>query len=113
MKIWEQLFFRTYLHAEVDLGLPQQPTTWLPAVNYYHKALHLGCCCSPRSASVHEFFSLTFWGCHKIYYLKLWVLERSKSKTITTFSNLLNIPASYAISIHMFQINKRNIRTSC
>ena len=23
------------------------------AVNYYHKALHLGCCSSPRSASVH------------------------------------------------------------
>ena len=23
----------------------------LPAVNYYHKALHLGCCSSPRSAS--------------------------------------------------------------
>ena len=25
---------------------------FLPAVNYYHKALHLGCCSSPRSASV-------------------------------------------------------------
>ena len=25
----------------------------LPAVNYYHKALHLGCCSSPRSASVY------------------------------------------------------------
>ena len=24
----------------------------LPAVNYYHKVLHLGCCNSPRSASV-------------------------------------------------------------
>ena len=23
----------------------------LPVVNYYHKALHLGCCSSPRSAS--------------------------------------------------------------
>ena len=23
----------------------------LEAVNYYHKALHLGCCSSPRSAS--------------------------------------------------------------
>ena len=22
-----------------------------PAINYYHKALHLGCCSSPRSAS--------------------------------------------------------------
>ena len=32
------------MYAEVDLGL-------LQAVNYYHKALHLGCCSSPRSAS--------------------------------------------------------------
>ena len=23
----------------------------VPAINYYHKALHLGCCSSPRSAS--------------------------------------------------------------
>ena len=23
----------------------------LPAVNYYHKALHVGCCSSPRSGS--------------------------------------------------------------
>ena len=29
---------------QVDLGL-------LPAVNYYHKVLHLGCCSSPRSTS--------------------------------------------------------------
>ena len=26
----------------------------MEAVNYYHKALHLGCCSSPRSASVFE-----------------------------------------------------------
>ena len=26
----------------------------VPAVNYYHKALHLGCCNSPRSASGHS-----------------------------------------------------------
>ena len=36
----------------------------LAAVNYYYKALHLGCCSSPRSASVnkseitHNFFSV-------------------------------------------------------
>ena len=30
--------------SEADLGL-------LQTVNYYHKALHLGCCSSPRSAS--------------------------------------------------------------
>ena len=29
----------------------------LPAVNYYHKAIHLGCCSSPRSASV----DYSFW----------------------------------------------------
>ena len=32
------------LWTEADLGL-------LEAVNYYHKALHLGCCSSPRSVS--------------------------------------------------------------
>ena len=26
----------------------------LEAVNYYHKALHLGCCSSPRSTAVTE-----------------------------------------------------------
>ena len=32
----------------------------LPAVNYYQKALHLGCCSSPRSASdcIHRVFTL-------------------------------------------------------
>ena len=28
----------------------------LEAVNYYHKALHLGCCSSPRSASDNDYF---------------------------------------------------------
>ena len=32
--------------SEADLGLLQHP-----AINYYHKALHLGCCNSHRSAS--------------------------------------------------------------
>ena len=30
----------------------------VPAVNCYHKALHLGCCSSPRSASGHFFVSI-------------------------------------------------------
>ena len=29
----------------------RQTFKYLEAVNYYHKALHLGCCSSPRSAS--------------------------------------------------------------
>ena len=33
-----------FLNTEANLGL-------LPAVNYYHKVLHLGCSSSPRSAS--------------------------------------------------------------
>ena len=37
--------------TEVDLGLTQHPRCSTLAVNYYHKALHLGCCSSPRSAS--------------------------------------------------------------
>ena len=38
--------------TEADLGLLQH-ARWraLWAVNYYHKALHLGCCGNPRSAS--------------------------------------------------------------
>ena len=38
--------------SEADLGLLQHRrwSALLPAVNYYHKALHLGCCSSPRSA---------------------------------------------------------------
>ena len=35
--------------SEVDLGLLQH--LLLSALNYYHKALHLGCCNSPRFAS--------------------------------------------------------------
>ena len=41
-----------YQVAEADLGLLQH---LLPAVNYYHKALHLGCCSSPRSASAKSY----------------------------------------------------------
>ena len=37
-----------YQVAEADLGLLQH---LLPAVNYYHKALHLGCCSSPTTTS--------------------------------------------------------------
>ena len=46
--------------TEADLGLQQHPR-WsaLWAVNYYHKALHLGCCSSPRSACVE---SHLYWG---------------------------------------------------
>ena len=48
--------------SDTNLGLQQRPR-WsslgnnsqrLPAVNYYHKVLHLGCCSSPRSASEHS-----------------------------------------------------------
>ena len=28
---------------------------YYPTVIYYHKALHLGCCSSPRSASVYDY----------------------------------------------------------
>ena len=41
-------YLNLYWHLllpEAELGLLQQ------AVSYYHKALHLGCCSSPRSAS--------------------------------------------------------------
>ena len=38
------------MYSEADLGLLQHPR-WSPAVNYYHKALYLGCCSNPRSTS--------------------------------------------------------------
>ena len=37
------------MNAELDLGLLQHPR-W-SALLYYHKALYLGCCNNPRSAS--------------------------------------------------------------
>ena len=40
--------FRKVSNSEADLGLLQHSNG---AVNYYHKALHLGCCSCPRSAS--------------------------------------------------------------
>ena len=41
--------FDNLLSSEADLGLLQNPR-W----SAYHKALHLGCCSSPRSASDRE-----------------------------------------------------------
>ena len=58
---------------EADLGLLQH-SRWsarLAAVNYYHKALHLGCCSSPRPASGDVFRALSnIWDrefCENIY----------------------------------------------
>ena len=44
--------------SEADLGLLQHP-----AINYYHKALHLGCCNSHRSASGYHKIMFFPWGC--------------------------------------------------
>ena len=51
LQITRYQLFKEHL-AEADLGLLQHPR-W-EAVNYYYKALHLGCCSSPRSASAWE-----------------------------------------------------------
>ena len=40
-----------FLTVEVVAYAMQGNPEAIPAVNYYHKALHLGCCSSPRSAS--------------------------------------------------------------
>ena len=50
-----QLRYQSSL-TEADLGLLQRLrwSTLLPAVNDYHKELHLGCCSSPRSATSHN-----------------------------------------------------------
>ena len=42
--------------------------------------------------------------------VKLWLVERKKSKTVITFSNLSNTSTAYAIGI---KVNKINFRKSC
>ena len=44
---------------------------WLKAVNYYHKALHLGCCSCPRSASgiTVKRFGMLFKSKNKVYFI--------------------------------------------
>ena len=44
----ELLEYTNKVRSEADLRLLQHPR-W--STNYYHKAPHLGCCSSPRSAS--------------------------------------------------------------
>ena len=39
--------------ASLEDGVLCDNSERLDAANYYHKALHLGCCSSPRSASAH------------------------------------------------------------
>ena len=60
----------------------------LEAVNYYHKALHLECCSSPRSASGNENFSgdsITF---HHVFAklvlveADLWLLQYPRWSTL-------------------------------
>ena len=52
---WDSLTF-TYYHIiycilQSTIIIVLAIMFWLPAVDYYHKALHLGCCSSSRSAS--------------------------------------------------------------
>ena len=51
----------------------------LPAVNYYHKALHLGCCGSPRSApdcSLRKSCTMTFFNLPRDHVIKGYVIDR-------------------------------------
>ena len=42
----------------------------LEAVNYNHKALHLGCCSSPRSASEKVYYAIeSFRSCKKVWFI--------------------------------------------
>ena len=42
-----KIILKNQKQPDTDLGLLQHPR-WVQAVNDYHKALHLGCCSSPR-----------------------------------------------------------------
>ena len=44
------------------------------------------------------------------FFVKLSLMERRKSKTATIFSNLFYTSAPYAIGIHIFKINRKNIK---
>ena len=59
---YEQSSISPILEPEADLGL-------LEAVNYYHKALHLGCCSSPRSASESRYYSTKTESYYRVYHL--------------------------------------------
>ena len=92
--------FNSY-YTEADLGL------LLEAVNYYHKVLHLGCCSSPRSASVMAvllFISL-FCIASKVINLKwfntLMEVEYFTSKRKWVMTNLKNTTVSlrYALLV--------------
>ena len=48
----EQEFLMILCNTKADLGLLQNPRWSTLAVNYYRKALHLGCCSSSRFSSV-------------------------------------------------------------
>ena len=54
--------------SEVDLGLLQHPR-WSAL---YHKALHLGCCSSPRSASVPSQYQFKFFVKSEYHLINTW-----------------------------------------
>ena len=64
--------FLTLLHRQIQDccnfqdGALCDNTKRLPAVNYYHKALHLGCYSSPRSASVTYFREVSTYFSEKL-----------------------------------------------
>ena len=58
LNVFQKFFINLSAITEAYLGLLQHPngalcdnSQRLEAINYYHKALHLGCCSSSRSAS--------------------------------------------------------------
>ena len=58
LNVFQKFFINLWTITEAYLGLLQHPngalcdnSQRLEAINYYHKALHLGCCSSSRSAS--------------------------------------------------------------
>ena len=62
----------------------------LPAVNYYHKTLHLGCCSSPRSAS--ERGELQYVCFLKIHQLSWIWISSTRSHFLGNLKNFLRQP---------------------
>ena len=65
---------------------------FVKAVNYYHKALHLGCCSSPRSASAYKVIFSKIRDPH--------VFIRSGIKVTKGFSVISNLTVTTRIAIN-------------
>ena len=81
----------------------------LPAVNYYNKALHLGCCSSPRSASDHFLLLVKIEGLRPATLLKKRICHRCFP---VNFVKFVRTPFLLKISSGCSCQNKTSLSTS-